>query len=149
MIVPIEAFVNPPEVVRDRMAFKQFYHDAAERYGTADFPEQLEMWHWYVAHIGWTAMQHTPATSIDNRTPVGVPNDVKPLCDLNTNRGFLVMLGTVALVLDLSGFDQAAKEFVAHAHHVAFDTGHLHMLAYDFVHTVSNIDVIEEERNRA
>lgn len=145
--VPIEAFTNPTALVVERMEFKEFYREK-EGIDPADFPTGLTMYHWYVAYMGWLFLKMQPPADAAHRQPVAVPNELKPLCDLDTNRGFLVMTGTVAMVLDLSGMDQSAREFVAHAHHVAYDTGHLHMLAYDFVHSISSIDVIREERNR-
>lgn len=150
MIVAIESFVNPPEIVHAFMRFKEFWRDHAER-SPDDFPSQLEMYHWYIAYMAWVILHATPpakerATAKEwQDSRVGVPDHVKPLADLNARRGFLVMVGTVAMVLNLSGFDQAAVEFVSHAHHMDFDTGQLHMLAFDYVNSVSKIDAPVEE----
>jgi hypothetical protein len=140
--VGIESFVSPPEVVHDRMVFKEFWNRHNEE-SPDDFPMQLEMYHWYVAHMGWTLMNTIPPLRIS--PGIGVPEALKPFADLECRRGFLVMVGTVAQVLHLSGFHPAATEFVGRAHGLDYDTGHLVMLAYDYVNSTSKIDEPQED----
>jgi hypothetical protein len=148
-LVRIESFVSPTENVQSLMSFKEMYVRNGESQ-SEDFPDRLDMYHWIIAYVGWTVFRNTPPAPVQSSPQawqgarVGVPNEHKPLCDLHAGRGFFVMVGTVALVLDLSGFDQAAVEFLSYAHHVDYDTGQLYMLAFDYVHSITTLDIPKE-----
>jgi hypothetical protein len=107
-----------------------------------DFPIALTVHEWRTAHIGWQVMQDTPPGTTEE---VGLPESLRPYCDLDLKRGFYVLVGTVVQLLTLGVDGLAATEFVTRAHDMDEDVGHLYMLALDYIISTSALHEIAEE----
>lgn len=110
-----------------------------------DFPLELTTYQWHIAYVGWMLMRLCAPNPVqgdgDRAMPaIEVPLGLKPMCDLDANHGFLVMVGTVAMLLDLTGFRQSGMEFLRRCHEAEYDTGQLFMLAYDYVVSVATLN---------